>query len=460
MRRLICVLASASFLGACTLGPDFERPEIPVPDAYVEPVPSGETIANMPWWELFQDEQLRLLIDTALAENKDLGIALARINEARANLGIVRADQYPFINGAGRAARGRQSREIIPGADTDNNFLLGGDLSFEVDLWGRLRRSTESARAALLATEESYRNVTISLVANVASVYLLLRDLDERLEISESTVTTRLESLRIVQARFDKGTVPEIDVNQAEIEVAVAEVAVATFQRQIVQAENSLRILLGRNPGPVVRGDALTDQVFPPEIPAGLPSEIVQRRPDVLAAEQQLAAQTARIGAAEALRFPSLTLTGFLGVESTDLSDLNSGDADLWNVSADIFAPIFNSGQLKSNVEVERARTEQLLYTYEATVQQAFREVEDALVAIRTLRDEYAAQQRRVTAARNAARLSQARYDGGVVDYLEVLDSERTRFNAELDRSATLQNYLNSIVLLYKALGGGWPALP
>ncbi len=276
MRRLICVLASASFLGACTLGPDFERPEIPVPDAYVEPVPSGETIANMPWWELFQDEQLRLLIDTALAENKDLGIALARINEARANLGIVRADQYPFINGAGRAARGRQSREIFPGADTDSNFLLGGDLSFEVDLWGRLRRSTESARAELLATEESYRNVTISLVANVASVYLLLRDLDERLEISESTVTTRLESLRIVQARFDKGTVPEIDVNQAEIEVAVAEVAVATFQRQIVQAENSLRILLGRNPGPVVRGDALTDQVFPPEIPAGLPSEIVQ----------------------------------------------------------------------------------------------------------------------------------------------------------------------------------------
>ncbi len=460
MRRLICVLASASLLGACTLGPDFERPQIPVPDAYVEPVPSGETIANMPWWELFRDEQLRLLIDTALAENKDLGIALARINEARANLGFVRADQFPFVNGVGRAARGRQSREIFPGADTDNDFLLGGDLSFEVDLWGRLRRSTESARAELLATEESYRNVTISLVANVASVYLLLRDLDERLEISENTVSTRLESLRIVEARFDKGTVPEIDVNQAEIEVAVAEVAVATFQRQIVQAENALRILLGRNPGPVVRGDALTAQVFPPEIPAGLPSEIVQRRPDVLTAEQQLAAQTARIGAAEALRFPSLTLTGFLGVESTDLSDLNSGDADLWSISADIFAPIFNSGKLKSNVEVERARTEQLLYNYEATVQQAFREVEDALVAIRTLRDEYAAQQRRVTAAQNAARLSRARYDGGVVDYLEVLDSERTRFNAELDQSATLQNYLNAIVLLYKALGGGWPASP
>jgi len=227
-----------------------------------------------------------------------------------------------------------------------------------------------------------------------------------------------------------------------------------------VQTENALRILLGRNPGPVTRGQALVDQVFPPEVPAGLPSELIERRPDVLTAEQQLAAQTARIGAAEALRFPSLTLTGFLGVESTDLSDLNSGDADLWSVSADVFAPIFNSGKLKSNVEIERARTEQLLYNYEATVLQAFREVEDALVAIRTLKDEYAAQQRRVDAARNAARLSQARYDGGVVDYLEVLDSERTRFSAELDKSATLQAYLNAIVQLYKALGGGWPASP
>ncbi len=460
MRRSVLFVSIAAMTSACTLGPDFQRPEIPVPEAYVEPVPSGESIANLPWWELFQDEQLKLLIDTALVENKDLAIALARINEARAALGFTRADQFPFVDGIGRAARGRGSREINPAADTDNDFLLGGDLSFEVDLWGRLRRSTEAARAELLATEEAYRNVTISLVANVASFYLLLRDLDERLAISENTLATRLDSLKIVEARYDKGTVPELDVNQAEIEVAVAEVAVATFKREIVQTENALRILLGRNPGPVTRGRALVDQVFPPEVPTGLPSELIERRPDVLTAEQQLAAQTARIGAAEALRFPSLTLTGFLGVESTDLSDLNSGDADLWNVSADIFAPIFNSGKFKSNVEIERARTEQLLYNYEATVLQAFREVEDALVAIRTLKDEYAAQQRRVDAARNAARLSKARYDGGVVDYLEVLDSERTRFSAELDKSATLQAYLNAIVQLYKALGGGWPASP
>jgi multidrug efflux system outer membrane protein len=450
------MLGIAAVSAGCTLGPDYERPELDVPTEYVAPMPSGESLANLAWWDLFEDTQLQALIRTALAENKDLGIALARIGEARATLGFVRADQFPFVDGIGRAGRGRQSREIFPGADTDNDFLLGVDLSFEVDLWGRLRRATEAARAELLATEEAYRNVTISLVANVASFYLQLRDLDARLAISEDTLQTRLESLGIIRARFEKGTVPELDVNQAEIEVAVAEVAVSVFERAIVQTENAIRILLGRNPGPVARGLRLDQQVFPPEVPAGLPSELLQRRPDVTAAEAQLAAQTARIGVAEALRFPSVSLTGFAGVESTDLSDLNSGDAETWSIDANIFAPIFNSGQLKANVEIERARTEQLLLNYETTLQQAFREVEDALVAVRTLRDEYAAQQRRVKAARNAARLSQARYDGGVVDYLEVLDSERTRFNAELDQSATLQAYLNAIVELYKALGGGW----
>lgn len=456
MRSRVAGLLLGLLAAGCTLGPDYERPELDVPTEYVAPVPAGESLANMVWWELFQDATLQDLIRTALEENKDLGVALARIGEARATLGVVRADQFPFIDGVGRAGRGRQSREIVPGADTDNNFLLGADLTFEVDLWGRLRRSTEAARAELLATEEAYRNVTISLVANVASFYLALRDFDQRLAISRDTLRTRLESLDIIKARFDKGTVPEIDVNQAEIEVEVARVAILISERNIVQTENAIRILLGRNPGPIARGLRLDQQVLPPDVPSGLPSELLQRRPDVTTAEAQLAAQTARIGAAEALRFPSVTLTGFAGVESTDLSDLNSSDADSWFIDANIFAPIFNSGQLKANVEVERQRTEQLLLNYETTVQQAFREVEDALVAVRTFREEYAAQNRRVLAARNAARLSQARYDGGVVDFLEVLDSERTRFEAELDESATLQAYLSSIVELYKALGGGW----
>jgi len=453
--RSLALLAAVA-LSACTLTPDYQRPELDVPDDYLSPDPAGESIANLEWWQLFKDPQLQILIRSALEENKDLGVALARIEAARQAVTAVRANQFPFLDISGFAGRGRQSRELVPGAKSDDRFSVFGDLSFQLDLWGELSRATEAARADLLGTEAAYRNVTITLVSDVADLYLVLRDLDERLQISRRTVETRVDSLRIIQARFDKGTVPELDVNQAQIEIAVAESAVATFERQIVQTENALRILLGRNPGPVTRGDSLEDQTFSPNIPAGLPSELLQRRPDVVQAEAQLAAATARIGVAEALRYPSIFLTGRLGVESTDLSDLNSSDAESWNIGANIFAPIFNSGQLKAQAEAARAQAEQSLLIYEQTLQQAFREVEDALVAIRTYRAEYEAQTRRVVAARNAARLSRARYDGGVVDYLEVLDTERTKFDAELAQSATLQRYFNSIVQLYKALGGGW----
>lgn len=456
MRCRSLALLAAVALSACTLTPDYQRPELDVPDDYLSPDPAGESIANLEWWQLFKDPQLQILIRSALEENKDLGVALARIEAARQAVTAVRANQFPFLDISGFAGRGRQSRELVPGAKSDDRFSVFGDLSFQLDLWGELSRATEAARADLLGTEAAYRNVTITLVSDVADLYLVLRDLDERLQISRRTVETRVDSLRIIQARFDKGTVPELDVNQAQIEIAVAESAVATFERQIVQTENALRILLGRNPGPVTRGDSLEDQTFSPDIPAGLPSELLQRRPDVVQAEAQLAAATARIGVAEALRYPSIFLTGRLGVESTDLSDLNSSDAESWNIGANIFAPIFNSGQLKAQAEAARAQAEQSLLIYEQTLQQAFREVEDALVAIRTYRAEYEAQSRRVVAARNAARLSRARYDGGVVDYLEVLDTERTKFDAELAQSATLQRYFNSIVQLYKALGGGW----
>jgi hypothetical protein len=274
--------------------------------------------------------------------------------------------------------------------------------------------------------------------------------------VSERTLKTRLDSLVIIQARFDKGTVPELDVYQAQIEVSVAETAIASFQRQIVQTQNALRILLGRNPGPVTRGDALASQTFPPAVPTGLPSELLQRRPDVVQAEANLMAATATVGVAEALRYPSISLTGSFGAESTDLSDLNSGDAETWGFGANLFAPIFNSGQLKAQAEAARERAKQAALVYEGTLQQSFREVEDALVSVRTYNVENQAQARRAFAARNAARLSRARYDGGVVDYLEVLDTERTLFNAELAQSETLQLYYNAIVRLYGALGGGW----
>ena len=443
-------------LVSCALTPDYERPQLDVPEQFVAPVSGGASVANLDWWELFQDEQLQLLIRTALDENKDLGIALSRIEEARLTVTAVRANQFPFLSVSGLFGRERQSRELFPGADADDRFRVTGDLTYQVDLWGEFSRATEAARARLLATESAYRTVTISLVSEVAGTYLLLRDVDQRLEVSEQTLKTRTDSLVIIQARFDKGTVPELDVYQAQVEVAVAETAIASFQRQIVQTENALRILLGRNPGPVTRGTSLDSQTFPPSVPTGLPSELLQRRPDVVRAEAELMAATATVGVAEALRYPSISLTGRFGAESTDLSDLNSSDAETWNIGANIFAPLFNSGQLKAQADAARERAKQSLLSYERTLQQSFREVEDALVAVRTYNAENEAQTRRAKAARNAARLSRARYDGGVVDYLEVLDTERTLFSAELAQSETLQLYYNAIVRLYGALGGGW----
>ena len=443
----------------CTLGPDYERPELDVPFEYKEPKSPGESIANLKWWELFEDPKLQELIETALSENKDLGIALSRIDEAYAAVTITRSDQYPTIDANGAGGRGKQSEEINPNARTDDNYLASLDLFYEIDFWGKLRRATEAQRAELLATEAAYRNVTISLISDVANLYFLLRDLDEQLIISKRTYQARLDSLAIIQARFDKGTVPELDVNQAEIEAFIAEVAIANFERRIVQTENALRILLGRNPGPVKRGKSLEEQIFPPNIPTGLPSELLQRRPDLIVAEEQLHAQTARIGVAEALRYPSFSLTGSFGYESRELSDLIDSDAETWNFFGNIFQPIFNAGRLKAQVDVEIARTEQALLFYEQTFQRSLRDVEDALVAIRTYKNEYGARSRQVKAARNAARLSRARYDSGIVDFLEVLDTERTLFNAELAESDALQQYINSVVQLYKALGGGWEVI-
>lgn len=459
-RRL--VPAIAILLGGCAAGPDYERPELDVPENYIQPVEQGQSFANTPWWEWFQDAQLQALIRIALEENQDLGIAAARIEEFRAVLGVTRADQFPSVDITATGAQTEGSDNVFPGNlpgfsdEKVENYRLSADVFFELDLFGRLRRSTEAARAQLLATEEAQRSITISLVASVASTYMLLRDLDAQLEIARRTQLTRTDSLSIIQARFDKGTVPKLDVNQAEIELAVADAAIAVAQRAVAQTENALSVLLGRNPGPVLRGLPLQQQVMPPDIPAGLPSELLQRRPDVLSSEALLAAQTARIGVAQAARWPSLSLTGALGFESADLSTLTDSGSDFWSAGVGIFAPVFNAGRNKSRVEIEKARTEQALLSYEQTVQRAFREVEDALVAVRTYREEHQARRRQVAAARSAATLSRARYDGGVTSYLEVLDTERSLFSAELTESQTLRLYINAIIELYKALGGGW----
>jgi len=442
----------------CMLGPDYKRPDIETPDAYVQPTEPGDSIANLNWWEIYDDPQLQTLIAESLENNKDLAIAVSRIEEARARYGFVRADLFPNIDAQFGASRGDTLGQTIPGLSPGitENYVLAGSVAWEVDLLGKLRRSTEAARAELLATEEARRAVMITLIADVATSYLLLLDLDHRYDIAKRTLETRRKATGIIQARFDEGIVPLLDVNQAQIEEADAAAQMYAFERDVIQVENLLSVLLGRNPGQIVRNNNRMLALRPPVVPAGLPSALLERRPDVRQADQQLAAQTARIGVAEALRFPSLNLTGTLGFASTDLSDLLDGDSKIWDISGSFFAPLFNSGQNKRRVELEKARTEQLLYQYELTVLQAFREVEDALAEIRTSYDEALARQAQVDAAQSATTLSRARYDGGVTSYLEVLESERSLFRAELSESAIRRQQLVGLVNLYKALGGGW----
>ena len=454
--RKFLLMSLAVLISACAMGPDYERPEVPVPDAWEGSDAPGRSIATLDWWDVFRDQRMVELIELALQNNRDLAIAMAQIEEARAALGFVRADQFPNLDGGAGAARGTT---VLGPSPINESFVLAASLSFEVDLWGKLRRSTEAARATLLATVEARNVVSITLITDVASFYLLLLDLDQRVAIAARTVDTRQDSLGIIQARFDKGTVPLLDVNQAQIELADAIAELASLEREREQAENALSILLGRNPGPLERSAfELKDTVHIPEIPAGLPSELLERRPDIRGASQSLAAQTARIGVAEAQRFPSLSLTGTLGLASGELDNFISSDNKSWGLSADLLGPIIDAGRGKARVEAEIARTEQVLAAYELTVMRAFQEVEDTLVAIDTYGREANAREMQVGAARSAATLSRARYDGGVTSYLEVLESERSLFRAELQALATRRAQVVAIVTLYKALGGGWPS--
>jgi len=450
------VMLGTLFVAGCAMGPDYERPETDIPESFRQPDDGGVSIANLNWWELFEDEQLNTMIKIALEQNKDMAIAISRIEEARAALGFVRSEQYPQFDVSAGANRGNS----IPGtaviAPISNNFVLAGNLSFELDLWGKLRRSTEAAQAELLATVDAGNSVMITLIADVASAYLLLLDLDTRVAIADRTLETRKESLGIIQARFDRGTVALIDVNQAQIEMYDAEAQLAAFQREDVQVENLLNILLGQHPGVVEREPRDIYSMTSLKVPAGLPSELLERRPDVRVAEQQLAAQTARIGVAEAIRFPSLSLTGSLGLASDELSGFFTSDNKTWGLSAGLIAPVFNAGQNKRRVEVEVARTEQALLNYEQTVLQALQEVEDSLVGVHTYEREVLSRENQKKAATSAAMLSRARYNGGVTSYLEVLESERSLFSAELLASSTHREQLVAYVTLYKALGGGW----
>ncbi|MCF8366709.1 MAG: efflux transporter outer membrane subunit [Bacteroidales bacterium] len=451
---LITLILLALFFSGCMVGPKYQKPVTNSPEAYRMGESNPDSAYNLRWWELFNDPVLNNLITSALDQNKDIRIAVSRIGQARATLGFTKADQYPKIGyeaGAshGNFAGGQKLNEV------SSSFYGAANLQWEIDFWGKYRYASNAARADLLASEYAHRAVQVAIISEVANIYFQLLDYKQRLEISHNTLLTREESLDIMQQRYDKGIIAEIDLNQAQIQRAIAAGAVPQYERAVAQTENAMQYLLGKNPGTIETGANLTSQQTPPEIPAGIPSTLLQRRPDILQAEQNLIAQNAQIGIAQAMRFPSINITGLLGVASSDLSTLTSGGA-AWSVAGSLLGPIFNFGKNTRRVEVQRQLTEEAVISYEATVIQAFREVEDALIEIDTYGRQLEIKQQEFTAAFNANTLSRDRYDGGVTSYLEVLESERTLFSVELELSQTRQQYLAAYIKLYNALGGGW----
>jgi outer membrane protein, multidrug efflux system len=449
------LLLTASMLTGCMVGPDFKEPvieDLPVEFRFGDTQP--EEVVNLMWWELFNDPVLDYLVETALYENKDLLIAVSRMEEARAFLGFTIPDGLPRLDLEGGINRGNFGGGILTD-DPNNLAFITPIISWEIDFWGRFRRANESARAQLLASEYGLRTVQIGLISDVVSNYFLLLDFKERLRISEQTLESRDESLVIIQKRFDEGVIPEIDLNQAQVQREIAAAAVPANERLIYQTENALSILLGRFPDSIKIGLDLYEQVIPPDIPTGLPSTLLKRRPDILESLYLLKAQNALIGVAVAQRFPAISLTGALGGAINDTGKLTI-DGFAWSAGAGLLGPIFNFGQDKSRVEIEEARTDQALLSYENVVLSAFREVSDSLMEIQTYRVQVDALRRQATAAENANRLSKLRYDQGFSSYLEVLDSERAQFDALLALSQATQEYYNSYVRLYQALGGGW----
>jgi multidrug efflux system outer membrane protein len=462
-RRLLLAAALLTLAVGCTLGPDYERPPVATPEHWRQVAASEASLANLPWWELFEDEQLQSLITTALAENRDLKIAIERIEEARATYGFSRADLYPQIDasatvGGLKFSEGSLTHTPEGGFDTSRElYNIGVGLSWEIDLFGRIRRANEAELANLLATEEARRAVAIALVANVAQAYVELRDLDLRLEITRRTVESRREYLTLARDRFEGGITPELDMRQAEAELHRVQSLVYQLEGLVGQKENEISFLLGRSPSPVLRGRSVVDQPVPPQVPAGLPASLLERRPDVRQAEQQLVSANARIGEAKAMLYPRIALTGSYGFASTDLSELLDGSSESWNIFAGLVQPIFSAGKNKRRVEVRESQQRQALYAYERSLLQALREVEDALVALQKAGEQRGSQAERVAAERKVLELSELRYRGGVADYLEVLDAQRSLFNSEIDEVASVSDQVTSLVRLYKALGGGWP---
>ncbi len=439
------------------VGKKYTRPEIPAGIVYPNATKT-DTSALARWFDVYHDTALQTLIKMAIDSNLDLLTAGERMQEAFALSGAVKANLYPHLSYQATAGGGKAGTEALKVNGGVEGGLLNvfGVLNWELDLWGKLRLQSQSAVNDFLASEANRDALLVSLVAEVATDYFLLRDLDNELMISENTLEGRKKNTQIISDKFNHGYVSELDLLQAKQQEAIAAAAVPGFRRQITFTENAIRVLLGLGPGPIIRGASNYDQILSPDIPVGLPSQLLERRPDVVAAEYALQSQFARIGIAEANRFPTISLTGALGFASPQLSTLLSSQGVVANGFGSLVGPLFNWGQNKKLVEVEKHRTEQLYYQYQQTALNAFADVDNALASYRNLYEEHLAVKQQVDAAARALTLSQARYDDGYTSYLEVIIMQTNLFNAQLLESTTLQQELNSIVSLYKALGGGW----
>ena len=460
MRTSVSLLVLLLALSGCAVGPDYQRPSIETPQAFRFEDKEAKEVINTEWWQQFQDPVLNELIGVALAENKDVKIAAARIEEFLGRLGTTRSQLFPQL-GAGVISQQQRANELgvnpaPPGAGPIYSTYQGTlSASWEIDVFGKLRRQTEAARANLLASEEGRRATILTLVASVAASYVNLRDLDRQLAIAQSTVASRGQSLQVFEQRYAGGTVSEMELaqNQSEYESAVA--TVPQLEIQIAQQENALSVLLGRNPGPISRGSELEKLQLPP-VPAGLPSQLLERRPDLRQAEQNLIAANANIGAARALYFPSISLTGFFGSLSTKLMDLFTGPSRTWAYAGNASMPIFTAGGIAGQVRTAEAVQQQALLGYQKAIQTAFLDVDNSLVSLQKSREQLAAQDRQVKALRTYARLARVRYDSGYTSYIEVLDAERSLFNVELTYAQTQGVVFTSLINLYKAMGGGW----
>jgi multidrug efflux system outer membrane protein len=461
MRSLLSSLLIALLISGCTVGPDYKRPSAVVPTEFraVSPEASkaeAASLGDQKWWDVFRDDQLQSLIRTAIQQNYDVRIAATRVLEAQAQLGITRSNQFPSVSGGANLSAQRTSQSIIFPAIEQSTGQLNLSAAWQLDFWGQYRRATEAARASLLSTEWGRRAVISSLVSSVASAYFQLRALDLQLELSENALTARRESLRLTSVLADHGNTSELDVRQAEQLVYTASEEIPDLERLIQQQENLLSTLLGNNPGPITRGLALTEQPHPPEVPAGIPSELLERRPDIRQSEQVLIAANAQIGVARAAYYPQIALTTSGGFQSDALARLFGGPAGLWSFAGYLVQPIFTAGRIRSGVRLAEAEQQEAVLSYQQTIQQSFREVSDALIGYRKLR-EFREQQELLTAsAEGAAHLSNIRYKGGVTSYLEVLTNETNYFSAELNLAQAQANELLALVQLYQALGGGW----